>query len=188
MYIHYDGYINYNMTQINLANSTNSLGFAQSLETLFNTWVGVGYCPECQSILYNAYLEGADQKVRDRYTFTTTERSVYGNPIFTISIPWIICFIICTILLLVAGIFSVIVESVTVAPDTLGYVSSVARNSRYLHVKPTSDAMTGPERARKLADTQVMMQDVKANAGVGKIALGLVSDKAVRLQANRMYR
>jgi hypothetical protein len=92
------------------------------------------------------------------------------------------------VVLLLAGVISVVVESITVAPDTLGYVSTVARNSRYLHVKPTSGAMTGPERARKLADTEVMIQDVKANAGVGKIALGLKSDKAVRLQVDRLYR
>lgn len=48
--------------------------------------------------------------------------------------------------------------------------------------------MNGAERARKLANTKVMMQDVKANADVGKIALGLKSDKAVQLQANRLYR
>lgn len=78
--------------------------------------------------------------------------------------------------------------SITVAPDTFGYVSTVARNSRYLHVKPTSSAMTGAERARKLANTKVMMQDVKANADVGKIALGLKTDKAVQLQSNRMYK
>lgn len=126
--------------------------------------------------------------VKDLFIPVNATRQFSGRQVYLLSIPWTIAFLISTVLLLVAGIISVIVESITVAPDTLGYVSTVARNSRYLHVKPTSGAMTGAERARKLANTKVMMQDVKANADVGKIALGLKSEKAVQLQANRLYR
>ncbi|KAH8666551.1 hypothetical protein BX600DRAFT_511478 [Xylariales sp. PMI_506] len=108
---------------------------------------------------------------------------------YVINRAWAGCYTACAELLLVAGIIAVLVESLTIAPDTLGYVSTVVRNSRYLHVKPTSGAMTGPERARRLGETKVMMQDVKADhPQVGKIALGLKTDQAVKLSLNRLYR
>lgn len=162
--------------------------FATRFGYLFNTWVGVGYCPECNSINDNSTLNSSTQDIQRRYITVNATRQYSGEQVYLVSVPWAIAFLVSTVLLLLAGIISVIVESVTVAPDTLGYVSTVARNSRYLHVKPTSSAMNGAERARKLANTKVMMQDVKANADVGKIALGLKSDKAVQLQANRLYR
>lgn len=187
MYAQY-GYVNYENQTINFSNVTSPEYFAMSFGTLFNTWIGVGYCPKCQSIVDLTTFNNSDNDTQSRYTRVQAERTYQGDQVYLLSIAWVTCFVICTVILLVAGIVSVIVESITVAPDTLGYVSTVARNSRYLHMKPTSGAMTGAERARKLADTKVMLQDVKANAGVGKIALGLKSEKAVRLQYDRLYR
>lgn len=176
---------------MNLSLATRPSDFAVYFGNLFNTWVTVGYCPLCQPITtnetYHAMIDDGTIPP-DEYIRVPSLRTYSRNQIYRISTVWIACFTLCTVLLLIAGIVSVVVESLTVAPDTLGYVSSVARNSRYLHVKPTSGAMNGPERARKLADTKVMMQDVKANGNVGKIALGLQSEKAVRLQADRIYR
>ncbi|KAH8668960.1 hypothetical protein BX600DRAFT_461031 [Xylariales sp. PMI_506] len=78
----------------------------------------------------------------------------------------------------------------TIAPDVLGYVSTVARNSRYLHLPKSklNSAMSGGERAKVLGSTKVMMQDVKAGADVGKIALGLKHENAQKLKPGRMYR
>lgn len=172
---------------MDLASNTTSELFASNFGYLFNTWVGVGYCPQCSSITTLQKFNDSPPETQQLYVPVYADRSS-GKQVFKLSWPWSIAFLVSTVLLLLAGIISVVIESITVAPDTLGYVSTVARNSRYLHVKPTSGAMTGAERARKLADTKVMMQDVKAHADVGKIALGLKSDKAVQLQANRLYR
>lgn len=165
--------------------------FATNLAYLFNTWVAIGYCPECSAITNSDQLDMLslrDTDVKERYETIKANRVYTGQEVFQLSWPWTITFIVSAVLLLIAGIIGVIVESVTVAPDTLGYVSTVARNSRYLNVQPTSGVMSGAERARKLANTKVMLQDVKAGADVGKIALGLKTEKAVQLQANRLYR
>ncbi|KAH8671589.1 hypothetical protein BX600DRAFT_510254 [Xylariales sp. PMI_506] len=184
----YYSYVDYDAQYVNLTDASLNYEIGFWFAKLFNTWVGVGYCPKCLplgSINNLTTLSTADM---DRYTPLNATRRYTGNQVFQLSMPWVICFIVCTVLLLLAGIISVVVESMTVAPDTLGYVSSVVRNSRYLHVRATSGAMSGPERARKLATTKVMMQDVKASADVGKIALGMKMDNAVRLQADRLYR
>ncbi|KAH8652168.1 hypothetical protein BX600DRAFT_89308 [Xylariales sp. PMI_506] len=166
----------------------NGYPFWFTFRSLLNTWVGIGYCPECMSIQDPDTLGFADDDVQAQYLTAPSELISAIDQVYFLSVPWISCFMICTGILLAAGVISIIVESMTVAPDTLGYVSTVARNSRYLHVKQTSGAMSGAERARKLAETKVMMQDVKSRADVGKIALGLKHENAVKLQADRLYR
>ena len=116
------------------------------------------------------------------------ERSSTGDQIYVVSGGWLALYVACSAILLLAGAASVALECFTVAPDVLGYVSTVARNSRYLHLPKTNSAMSGGERARTLGGVEVMMQDVKANADIGRIALGMKHDAATRLQPGRLYR
>ncbi|EWZ31592.1 hypothetical protein BFJ70_g14966 [Fusarium oxysporum] len=48
--------------------------------------------------------------------------------------------------------------------------------------------MSGSERLRVLKGIEVMMQNVKANADIDRIALGLKQDKAEPLRKGRLYR
>ncbi|KNB13536.1 hypothetical protein FOXG_13014 [Fusarium oxysporum f. sp. lycopersici 4287] len=48
--------------------------------------------------------------------------------------------------------------------------------------------MSGSERLRVLKGIEVMMQNVKANADIDRIALGLKHDKAEPLRKGRLYR
>ncbi|KAF2993855.1 hypothetical protein E8E13_000404 [Curvularia kusanoi] len=179
----------YSAKAINLSHALTASDFAKNFGLLFNTWIDIGYCPECRALADQAAYNNASQALKDRFVERNNTESWNGiDTVYTVQTPWAACYMVCTCLLLLFGVAGVIVESRTVAPDTLGYVSTVARNSRYLHLKPTSGAMSGPERARKLADTKVMLQDVKAKAGVGKIALGLKSENAVKLRYDRLYR
>jgi hypothetical protein len=179
----------YEAKGINLSDALTASEFADKFGLLFNTWIDIGYCPECQALVDQAAYNSSDDTLRARFVkLDDTQASEGIHTVYMIKKPWAAFFMVCTGLLLFFGVAGVIVESRTVAPDTLGYVSTVARNSRYLHLKPTSGAMSGPERARKLADTKVMLQDVKAKAGVGKIALGLKSENAVKLRYDRLYR
>ncbi len=75
-----------------------------------------------------------------------------------------------------------------IVPDVLGYASSQARNSRYLHLPKTAVGKTGAQRAREVGGTVVMMQDVRADDKVGKIALGNKHSGAGRLRPGRLYR
>ncbi|KAM5362197.1 hypothetical protein ACJA88_014147 [Fusarium oxysporum] len=70
------------------------------------------------------------------------------------------------------------------------FVDSLVRNSKYLHLPKhkLNSGMSGSERLRVLKGIEVMMQNVKANADVGRIALGLKHDKAEPLRKGRLYR
>ena len=189
-----------------------TMGFARHFGYLFNSWVSIAHCVECVSIgflgvvdpvaagnevepLYSPNITslyvspGAEPGVANRAPKKATH--MYSTPglVFRLDWRWVGVLLACVVVLLAIGAISVALESVLVAPDTLGYVSTIARNSRYLHLPRTATgAMSGSERARKLGSVNVMMQDVKANAEVGKIALGLKHEKAQKLRPGRLYR
>jgi hypothetical protein len=173
------------ITLFNLSDVTTKDDFQWYFGYCFNTWINLGYCPECIDAASYGYFPENRQKY---YKNSEGSQITTGDYIYHTEGGWMALYFICTSLLLIAGVISVLLESMTVAPDVLGYVSSLARNSRYLHLPKTSSAMSGGERARKLGEFEVMMQDVKANAEVGRIALGLKHDGAQKLKPDRVYR
>jgi len=165
----------------------------QNLATLFNTLVGLGYCPECLNVdAVRSQLVNKPSDVQGLFQTVSAKHTWTDDIIFVVDRRWLAVLMVCTVLLLLVGVGSVVVESRLVAPDVLGYVSTVARNSRYINLPRTrlgdGGAMSGSERARVLGAAEVMMQDVKASADVGKIALGMKHDKAARLRPGRVYR
>lgn len=59
----------------------------------------------------------------------------------------------------------------TVAPDILGFVSSLTRDNRYFAPLPPGDSLLdGEQRARKLRNMKVQIQDVRPDSDVGHIA------------------
>ncbi|KAK0620831.1 hypothetical protein B0T14DRAFT_522226 [Immersiella caudata] len=109
--------------------------------------------------------------------------------VFKLDWRWVAVFLTSVIVLLLVGIASVVLEGMLIAPDVLGYASTLARNSRYLHLpKTAAKPMSGPERARAIGGVKVMIQDVKPDKDVGKIALGLKHDRAEPLKPGRLYR
>jgi hypothetical protein len=186
--------------------------FAASLATLLNTWIGVGYCPECIGAAnvtemtdpYQPNITGAaaggspyldlpvpvSPDVKAALNTTTAKHTYTTVLVYRVDKRFAGLALGGSIFLLLVGAASVLLESMLVAPDTLGYVSTAVRNSRYLHLAKykVDGTMGGPTRARALRDIEVMMQDVKSDAEVGKIALGQKTDKAVRLVNGRVYR
>lgn len=175
----------FNKDYFNLTSLTTPEQFSRRISYLFNTWIDLG-----NSVNYLTYYEQKQIQPGEEGEFITVNATqVYtAAEVYYISVGWVIGYFVCAGLLLVAGTLSVIVESMTVAPDVLGYVSTVARNSKYLQLPKTNSAMSGGERARVLGTTKVMMQDVKAKADIGRIALGLKHENAEPLKPGRLYR
>lgn len=178
--------------------------FAYQFSILFNTFLTVTHCPFCISVTslssISPRLVGIDEEYEgyepfpEQKQYTTPAADavrVYSPPapIYELDWRWVAVFLTCVIILLLTGIVSVVLESVLVAPDVLGYASTLARNSRYLHLpKHAAKPMSGPERARVIGDVSVMIQDVKPERDVGKIALGLKHERAERVKPGRLYR
>jgi hypothetical protein len=154
--------------------------FEERLSILLNTFWHFSFAPAGQakvgdsSELYRKDGNG---------TWSSTEVTIYS-----VNWAWLSVLIICSVILLTAGITSAIWEHQTIGPDILGFASSIVRQSKYIALPKGDSTMTGSQRARMLADEKVMMQDVKPNAEHGKIALGTITEKSQRLQHGRLYK
>jgi len=158
-------------------------GFASSLAMLFNTYWLVGFGPQ----FYTGRFE-TDTPLNGVVVSESSSVLTDVTAIWYISWGWLSVLFISSVILLVAGIASCIWDAQTVGPDVLGFASSIARNNKYINIPTVSSAVGGAERAKLLADVRVMMQDVRADKEVGKIALGTVSETSQKLQPGRLYR
>jgi hypothetical protein len=172
--------------RIELSKNLTSSDFEVLFGYLFNTWVNLGYCPECIDSV--GTQNGPKPDNLRLYDNITILMDYSTGKVFITRHGWVAAILICASLLVGIGILSIMVESITVAPDTLGYISTAARNSKYLHLPPYTSQMSGPERAQQIGHTKVMMQDVKGKADTGKIVLGNVYDGATPLKPGRVYR
>ncbi|KAL1890955.1 hypothetical protein Sste5346_007952 [Sporothrix stenoceras] len=196
-----------------MANNTEPYHFADTFSYAFNSWMDAGYCPgTCRTAyptlllnramdlgipvttvedhLTNASAILGDELLIPEEMFKSVEGTwcYTSDYIYVIHAPYLVLLYICSVGLLFLGIASVVIESRVVAPDILGYASTVARNSRYLHLPATAPGMSGADRVRKFGGTVVMMQDVKKDAAVGKIALGNKKHDSAPLRVDRTYR
>jgi len=173
---------------------------AYNFRILFNTFVTIAHCPTC--IPANSLTDLAVNptattdipwQIRDRYTTVPDAKHAWTPPglFFTLSWAWACTLLVSVSLLLIIGVASVVLETILVAPDVLGYASTLARNSKYLRlpgVKAGPLGMGGAERARHIGGVRVMVQDVRPDKEVGRVVLGLERVGAERLKAGRIYR
>jgi hypothetical protein len=171
----------------NLSKTASVNDFEWYMSYAFNTWVNLGYCPECVDFNSTGWLDQFPDRI-PLYANATSNRTSSDIFVYKIDRGWVACYMLCSLLLLLASIATVLLETFLVIPDIFGYASTMARESRYLHLPKTSSAMNGADRARMIGGVEVMLQDVRADAEVGRIALGMKHKGAHRLEANRLYR
>ena len=84
-----------------------------------------------------------------------------------------------TLFLQLAGLATMLLTAVIRAPNVLGFVSSLTRDSPYLApiVPPGGSMLDGAERARVLGDVRVRLVDVKPEEPVGRIAFAAVGGR-----------
>lgn len=195
-----------------MGNNTTPDEFGGTFAFAFNSWMDSGYCPgACRTAYPTLLLNLANQAqipIKTEETMTnasavlsekllvpdsmfqpaTSTWCYSDNYVYVVQAPYLALLYICSVSLFLLGVISVIIESRIVAPDVLGYASTVARNSRYLHLPAMAPGMSGADRVRKFGGTVVMMQDVKKDAPVGKIALGNKKQDSAPLRVDRPYR
>jgi hypothetical protein len=158
--------------------------FQQRLALVLNTYWQAGMAPVEQTTQVNISSPYTTPKNATDATYTQ------GYDAYQVSWGWIAVLFISSVILLAAGIASIIFDMRTIGPDVLGFASSLTRNNKYMDLPKDKDhgTMSGAERTRALGDVKVMMQDVKPGAPVGKIALGTVSEGTRRLARDRVYK
>jgi hypothetical protein len=93
--------------------------------------------------------------------------------------------LIISCLLFLAGMASLVLMSMTLAPDILGYVSSYTRDNPFAALDQASH-LDGLERARAMKEMRVTLGDVNIGCETGHIAFAVTAG-VQRLQKDRVY-
>jgi len=103
---------------------------------------------------------------------------------------WIGLLIASTIILEALAVASATFEFITLAPDVLGYASSMVRDNVFVPQQQTGSALHGTERSRLLKDLRVQIADVWPDRDVGYVAFTTVGSRPrwTPLSRHRVYK
>lgn len=171
-----------NLSQIPLQN------LSRNLETLYNTY--------WQSSFGARYLFGNLSTNMSLYDNISISRSIsFNTSQTTITSPngdQYICdmtfaalLLIISCLLFLAGIATLVLMKMTLAPDIIGYMSSYTRDNPFASVDQAS-YLDGLERARALNDVHITLGDVNIRSETGHIAFSVAAE-VQRLRKDRFY-
>ncbi|KAL2868164.1 uncharacterized protein BJX67DRAFT_351228 [Aspergillus lucknowensis] len=120
----------------------------------------------------------------------TTGTASRNVAVYRTNRAWATVFIVSTIILQLSALASLFLRSITIAPDILGYVSSLTRDSPHIPLPAGGSRLSGLERARLLRDLPVQISDVDERKDVGHIALVSRAGRGVggrKLGGRRQY-
>ena len=119
--------------------------------------------------------------------FTVVANATANVRIYYCDFGWTSIFFLATSAMLCSAILGVVFGRMTVVPDYLGYVSSLAKESQYMKIKDGGANLDGMERSRGIKALQVRLGNVDEGTGeVGRLAFGRVEDTKP-VQRNRLY-
>lgn len=122
--------------------------------------------------------------------FNATQVAIKSEPFATYKTNWIwfSALLVCSIMLQIAAYVGLVLKYLTLAPDIIGYASSLTLMNPYVPTPTGGTTLHGLERASILHDLRIKIGDVCPNEPVGAIAVSLAGDGRVgRLDRNREY-
>jgi hypothetical protein len=131
-------------------------------------------------------IVGGDATQDVQWANTTGTWTEFTAPVYSINKTWFALYFVSAIVLLICAITNVVLRSLSHAPDFLGSISALTRDSPFFDVPTPASGLEGTERSRLLQDKWVMIQDVMPEKEVGRIALS-DADGMVPLQKTRLY-
>jgi hypothetical protein len=123
-------------------------------------------------------------------TFNGTQAEILQQtrPVYKTNWKWFAILLSSSLVLLVAAYAGLILKYMTLAPDIIGYASSLVMLNPYVPIPTGSTTLDGLERAALLRDLPVRIGDVRADEPTGAIAFAKVGDgRVARLNRRRLY-
>jgi hypothetical protein len=108
------------------------------------------------------------------------------EPMYALDLPWITLYFISVAVMFAAAVFSLVMHHLCHAPQILGFVSSLTRDSRYFEMMHGNSSEDGAKTAKRLRALKFRVEDVHAGADVGKIAFAPAQD-GLRVRRGRWY-
>jgi len=110
----------------------------------------------------------------------------YTPPIYYLNWKWFYLYFISSLVLAGCALANIVLRCLIRIPDFLTSVSGLTRDSPFVDVPTPASILGGSERSRLLQDKLVMVQDVKPQDEVGRIAFSDLPGK-VHIQQGRLY-
>jgi hypothetical protein len=157
--------------------------FQQGLNTLWQSSLG--------NSVMRANLTIEDVQTMEKeyeYTWNTTKftGSRQKGEVYICNIRFATIVTVISPLLFAAGVASLILRVFIKAPDTLGFVSTSARDNFYVTTQVPSH-LDGLEAARALQDVRIRIGDVNSRGEVGHVAFASMDAEPKRVSRKRLY-
>lgn len=123
-------------------------------------------------------------------TFNATQADILlpTSRVYKTNWKWLGVLLFCSLVLLAAAYAGLILKYITLAPDIIGYASSLTMLNPYVPTPTGGTTLHGLERAALLHNLPVRIGDVCANEPVGAIAFAKADDgRVARLTRRRWY-
>lgn len=168
--------------------------FAERLTILYNTfWQSTygtrtlgGNLPE--SILETGQWDAAEYGTNLSFIASEATFLDYGSRIYKVSWKWFTALLFCSMVLLAAAYIGLVLKYITIAPDIIGYASSLTIMNPYLLTPTGGTTLDGLQRSALLRDLPVRIGDVCPNDPVGSIAFAKNNvGRVARLDRRRRY-
>lgn len=121
----------------------------------------------------------------------TEATTMQQKPIYKANATWVAILVICSCILLLLGIFSLVISLMTTVPDIFDYVSSFTRDNPFVNAPKGGSSIDGAQRARLLRKLPIQLGDTDPAGEVGYIAIRSVNSNkdrvAGRVRKARMY-
>ncbi|EUC45065.1 hypothetical protein COCMIDRAFT_96576 [Bipolaris oryzae ATCC 44560] len=122
--------------------------------------------------------------------FVASEASTVTKtkPMYKINWKWFTALMVCSCILLAAAYTGLVLKYITIAPDIIGYASSLTILNPYVPTPTGGTTLHGLQRAALLRDLPVRIGDVSPNEPAGVIALAKAdTEQVARLDRQRSY-
>ena len=159
-------------------------GFQFDATSLFNTYyrlsqitLSIRHIPQASSGSWTG----------DKFFNRAAVHGAVSNPQVKVSWPWLAMDVVCALILLTAASACAWFRVRTIAPDVLGYVSSLTRNNPDLTLPTEGSTLNGLQRARMLKDVKVKIGAITGPDGVARIGFTTVDAEGSQLQKGAKY-
>ncbi len=109
--------------------------------------------------------------------------------IYQVNWTYLAAYLATWVVFFAAGVGGIVFKSLVIAPDVLGYVSSLTRDNPYVRVPEGGSTLDGMKRAKLLRGLRLTMKDVGGKtAEVGHVAISSSNGSGMRpLAKGRLY-
>ncbi|KAH8886965.1 hypothetical protein GQ53DRAFT_726877 [Thozetella sp. PMI_491] len=165
---------------------------AERLEILYNTLLQVSYANRALSGRLPLDLSTLSGSTGLQLKFDGTPANitvVISDGQYRCNWGWFVALLVSAVLLQLAACAGLVLKCMTLAPDIVGYVSSLTLFNPYIPIPTGSTALNGLDRAAALGSLRVTIGDVRGEELIGTIALvggGLA--EVSRLDRKKSYR